>query len=353
MPNPEVSILVPVYNEAAILKQNVHQIYEYMQRLETVNGWEFVIVNDGSDDETGQIAEDLKTQHRNMKVIHHKSNKNLGSALRTGFEHCMGHYIIVLDIDLSYAPYHIERMLEKAHETEADIVVASPYMTGGKSTEVPFFRLLLSKTINRLIRMVSQVHIHTYTCMVRLYKRSVIRSLNLKSMNYSINPEIIQKAGILRAKVIEIPAHLDWSTQNKTKTRKSGLKIYDGILSGLMTSFIFRPYAFFMIIGAFLLLVATYVTTWIFVNTFIAYHEIIVTDDPIRKNITRAIAKVFMERPHSFIVGSAALIIALQFLSLGFLSLQNKRYFDELFNLSSTVLKNQLKDNLDGQKNDV
>src|SRR5680860_320712 len=184
-----ISILIPVYNEALILHDNMTHLFDYLQKLEAGYDWEFVIVNDGSDDETGQIAEDLKTQHRNIKVIHHKSNKNLGSALRTGFEHCMGHYIIVFDIDLSYAPEHIERMLEKAHESEADIVVASPYMTGGKSTEVPFIRLLLSKSINRLIRMVSQVNIHTYTGMVRLYKRSVIRSLSLKSMNYSINPE--------------------------------------------------------------------------------------------------------------------------------------------------------------------
>lgn len=341
-PKQLVSILIPVYNEAPILQGNLNQIFNFLKKIETRYVWEVIIVNDGSDDKTGQIAEEMVALHDNAMVVHHKTNKNLGSALRSGFNYCTGYFIIVLDIDLSYAPEHIERMLDKAQETEADIVVVSPYMDGGKTTEVPFLRLLLSKTINRLIRMVSQVNIHTYTGMVRLYKRSLIKNLNLKSLDYSINPEIIQKAGILRAKVVEIPGHLDWSTLNKTKNRNSSLKIYNGIVSGLMSSFIFRPYAFFMIIGGFLFLLAAYFMIDILANTFTSYNEMGVTNDQFGKNITRAITSVFKERPHAFIVGSTALIIALQFLSLSFLSLQSKRYFDEIFNLSSKVLKNQL-----------
>ncbi len=57
-----------------------------------------------------------------------------------------------------------------------------------------------------------------------------------------INPEIIYKAYILRAHIVEIPAHLDWSFQNKNASRISGIRIARGILSGLMACFIFRPY---------------------------------------------------------------------------------------------------------------
>lgn len=338
MTDIKLSILFPAYNESAIISDSVHKLRQYMQDYDSSLHWELVIVNDGSADDTGKIADELAGKFDNIIVVHHKKNRNLGSALCTGFELCRGYYVIVLDIDLSYAPWHIEKLIERAESTDADLVVASPYMKGGRNTAVPTGRLILSKTINRMIRAVSPVPLSTFTGMVRLYKKSFLSGLNLKSTSYAINPEIIQKAAILRARIEEIPAHLDWSYQNKTVARISSVRIVSGIFSGLMTSFIFRPYAFFIIMGSALLLVSLYIITWIFVNTFAIYPEFAQESLTFKQIFTRSVAHVFNERPHSFIVGSTALIISLQLLSLGFLSLQSKRYFDELFNITSKLL---------------
>ena len=136
---------------------------------------------------------------------------NLGRSLQTGFKNAHGDIIVVLDLDLSYSVDHIEKLVEKQLETDADIVIASPYMKDGKVSHVPFKRLLFSRTVNRFMHFVSQTKYHTFTCMVRAYKAQFIKSLNLKTIDYEINPEIIHKALILRAKIMEIPAHLDWS----------------------------------------------------------------------------------------------------------------------------------------------
>jgi glycosyltransferase involved in cell wall biosynthesis len=336
---PFLSILTPAFNEEAILERSVKDIYKYMDAFAPEYDWELVLVNDGSKDDTGKIADALAGEKENMRVVHHKINRNLGGALQTGFSHCGGQYIIVLDIDLSYAPDHIEKLLTEAIETDADIVVASPYMKGGRNTKVPAMRLLLSKTVNRLLALTSPVRLHTFTGMVRLYRSAFLRNLNLKSTTYSINPEIINKAAILRGRIREIPAHLDWSFQNKSKRRTSSVRIYSGILAGFMTSFIFRPYAFFMSIGLFLLAISMYVILWIFINTFNVYPDIAPTAMDFENAFSLSVAKVFRERPYSFIVGGITMILALQFLSLGFLSLQNKRYFDELFHLGSSHLK--------------
>ncbi len=329
-----VSIILPAFNEQAILEKNVNTLLKYLGSLTKRYSFELIIVNDGSSDQTGTIADDLATKNSSIRVIHHKRNRNLGGALMTGFKHSKGYYIIVLDIDLSYAPDHIEKLLDEIEETEADIVIASPYMKGGKNTAVPFMRLLLSKVVNRIMRVSSNLNIYTFTSMARAYNGKFLRSLNLKATSYDINPEIIQKANIMRARIVEIPAHLDWSAQKAMgKQRTSSLRIFKGILSGLVTSFIFRPYAFFMAIGTGILIVCIYVISWIFINTFEAFPLVVAESSGFESQLTKAVALVFQERPYSFFVGGTTLILSLQFLSLGFLSLQNKRYFDELFHL--------------------
>ncbi len=336
-----ISILMPAYNEAAIISDSVERLYEYMQTLEDEYDWELVIINDGSKDDTGKIADQLALTRANMVVVHHKVNRNLGGALQTGFRHCRGEYIVVLDIDLSYAPEHIERLLTEAIEMDCDVVVASPYMKGGKTTDIPFARETLSRAVNVLLRWTSQAKIHTYTGMVRAYNTAFLQNLNLKSTTYSINPEIINKACILRGRIHEIPAHLDWSNQKKVVARTSSIKIFSGILLGLMSGFIFRPYAFFMSLGGILLVISLYVIGWIFFHTFSIYSELVGTARDFENALSMSVAQVFEERPYSFLVGATTLIIALQLLSLGFISLQNKRYFDELFHLGTSNLKRQ------------
>jgi len=351
---PLVSIIAPAYNESAILQKNLTRLLEYTKTLEDRYRWEFIIVNDGSKDNTGQLAEEFAQDKENVCVIHHMVNKNLGATMQTGFKNAKGDYVVVVDIDLSYHETHIEKLLRTLIEHEADVVIASPYMKGGKNTAVPFFRLLLSKVVNRIMRVMSPAKIHTYTSMVRAYRGSFLRKLNLKSNTYSINPEIIHKGIILRARILEIPAHLDWSFRKELgKTRTSSIRVFKGITAGLMSSFIFRPYAFFMSIGVTLFIVALYVIIWILIHTISAFPEVATDITNFETRFGEAIFIVFKERPHSFLVGGISLIIALQFLGIGFLSLQNKRYFDELFHITTSVLNNQMSTSLDENDNRI
>ena len=72
-----------------------------------------------------------------MHVLHHLTNFGLGQALRFGFGHCRGDYVVTLDMDLSYAPEHIGALLERIRARGAKVVVASPYMKGGTDLERP------------------------------------------------------------------------------------------------------------------------------------------------------------------------------------------------------------------------
>jgi hypothetical protein len=231
-------------------------------------------------------------------------------------------------------------MTEKLLEESADIVIASPYMKGGKVTAVPYLRKIMSKWVNKFMRMAAQDKYHTFTGMVRAYRRSFITSLNLKTRDYEVNPEILYKGMILRARIIEIPAHLDWTEQNKYKgKRTSSIRVLRGTFSGMMAAFIFRPYIFFMFIGTILLILSLYQLLWLFYDTLSAWnkinHESVHVDYP----FSYSLSLQFKKNPQSFLVGGITFLAALLFLGFGFISLQSKRYFEELFHLGTSLKK--------------
>lgn len=337
---PFVTVVAPCYNEEAILEININTIVKYLEQRSDKYNWEVLIINDGSKDKTGAIANELSSNNNKIRVIHHPTNLNLGTAIKTGFANAAGEVIVVMDIDLSYSENYIEPMVGRLISDSADIVLASPYMKGGKVTAVPFFRRVMSSWVNRFMQFAAQDNYHTFTGMVRAYRKSFIQTLNLKTRDYEINPEIMYKAMILRAKIIELPAHLDWTEQNKfAGKRTSSLRVLRSFFSGLMSGFIFRPYIFFMGIGAILMILSLYELIWLLVDTLAGLGSAAAPAEI--HSFSESLALQFKQNPQSFLVGGITFVVAIQFLSLGFLSLQSKRYFEELFHLGTSFKKPQ------------
>jgi dolichol-phosphate mannosyltransferase len=335
-----ISIILPAYNEEAIIEKCVGLLTDYLKTKEDEYDFEILLINDGSSDMTGKIADSLAASNSLIRVIHHPTNLNLGRSLQTGFKNAHGDIMIVLDLDFSYSVDHIERLIKTQLETDADIVIASPYMKGGKVIDVPFNRAILSKVANMFMRFAAQEKYYTFTGMVRAYKASFIKNLNLKSKDFDINPEILYKAMILRSVIVEIPAQLDWRFQNEMgKKRTSGMRLMKSFFSSLMAGFVFRPYLFFMSIGFFLLFVSFFMICMIFINTFHIMSTLQAGSMIQNECFTQAMGIVFQKWPHAILVAGITLILSIQILSLGFISLQNKRYFEELFHISTSIFK--------------
>jgi glycosyltransferase involved in cell wall biosynthesis len=339
---PLVSIITPGFNEEAIVIENLGIICDYMKSLEKQFRWELIFINDGSIDKTGLLVEQFAKENPNVKVFHHTFNLNLGNALKTGFAKAIGDFTITLDIDLSYNVPHIKELLDTLVGTNADMVIASPFMKGGKVTAVPYFRLIMSKWVNRFMRIAAQEKFHTYTGMVRGYKTKFLKSLNLKTKDYEINPEIIYKAMILRARIIEIPAHLDWTEQNKVADKRaSSIRVLRGFFSGIMSGFIFRPYIFFIGIGVLLMCLSMYELVRLFYDTLFAIPQLLKDLSYVENPFSYSLSIQFKKNPQTFLVGGLTFLASIQFLSLGFLSLQSKRYFEELFHFLTEIKKNE------------
>jgi hypothetical protein len=286
------------------------------------------------------LAEQCAADDPRIRVIHHPRNRGLGGALRTGFAQSRGDYVVVLDVDLSYQAEYVVRLVDELISSRAEMVMMSPYMRGGRVIEVPWLRLVLSRAANRFLSRVSGSNLSTLTCMVRGYQGAFVRSLHLRSQGMDIMPENIYKAQILRAAVVEIPADLDWRRQNLAGgKRQSSMRIARHFMGTLVSGFMLRPFTFLLVPGLALLAFATYVGTWMGIHVVEAYRQLVTAGELATPSGALAIA--YREFPHTFTIGLLSLMLGIQVTGLAMLSVQNKKYFDELFHLNSTQLGEQ------------
>ncbi len=345
-----VSLIAPAYNEAAIIQTNLEVLCSYMRSLQSRYDWEIVVINDGSKDETGWLAEEFARGQSQVHVVHHRINKGLGQALRTGFSQCQGDYIVVVDLDLSYATEHIGRMLDRIEQTQGQIVLASPYMKGGSIANVPWLREKLSIWANRFLSAASKQNLATLTGMVRAYDARFLKSLSLRASGMDINPEVINKALLLHAHVEEIPGHLHWHVQpppekSKSQTpkktaqqrRRSSMRLLHHTWDILFSGFLLRPVMFFVLPSLAFFGIGVYASIWVLIHCWTNYQKLAQhTPFP---SPTDAVAQAFSQAPHTFFIGGMATMLGVQLLSLGILSAQNKSYYEELFCLGTTLYR--------------
>ncbi|MBB6091650.1 glycosyltransferase involved in cell wall biosynthesis [Povalibacter uvarum] len=333
---PLVTIILPAYNEAAVLEENVGVIEQYLRTLESRYRFEIVIVNDGSRDGTAEIAERLESSFSNLRVLHHPTNFGLGQAFKTGFGESRGDYVVTMDVDLSYAPDHIGLMLDKIVKTRAKLVLASPYMEGGQLTNVPAKRKFFSIWGNRFLRAFARGNASTITCMVRAYDGPFIRALSLRSLGMDVMPETVYKTMVLRGLILEVPAHLDWTRQIAAgPQRQSSMRILRHIFSTILSGFLFRPFMFLVVPGLVMLAFSMWVNIWMIVHFFEAY----LSPDAAQAadRISAAVSMAYQRYPHTFLVGLLSLMVSIQLIGLGAIALQAKNYFEELFHQGSVL----------------
>lgn len=329
---PLVSIVLPMFNEAAVFDTTMERLTATFDGLADRYRFEILIVDDGSTDETLELAEQFAADRPHVDVLSHRVNFELGQALRYAFGRSRGEYVVTFDADLTYDPSHIGRLLATIEETGARIVIASPYMEGGQAIGIPFTRRVLSRAANRFLSFFNQDDLSTITGMVRAYDGPFIRTLDLKAVGADVNTEIIQKAQILRARMVEIPATLDWTGQDDDRGgRGFNSRLYWNTAKQLASGFLFRPFLAFVLPGLVLLTAAALALTWIGVAA--------VVDMGNGMGVVDALHEQWHNTPGLFVLLGFATVLGVQLVLLGLVTFQSKRYFDELFHLNTMILR--------------
>ncbi|MBN1124844.1 MAG: glycosyltransferase family 2 protein [Sedimentisphaerales bacterium] len=249
----ELSVITSIYNEEVIIAQSLDNLLAALNELPV--SWELILVNDGSTDNTLSILQDLTRDNPRVGIVSYSPNRGRGYAMRQGFTASRGRYVVTVEADLNYGNQIIRRLYDELLASNADIVIASPYMEGGSVQNVPFKRALLSRLGNRILRMAVSPPVATVTGMTRGYRGDTIRSLPLEEDGKEIHLEIISRLSMLGCCFREIPATLCWSPSKKGKPQRKS-KFHAGrlIQSHLLFGFHEAPILLFGTVGAVTLL---------------------------------------------------------------------------------------------------
>lgn len=212
----ELSIVIPMFNEAENVESTLKRVEEALASF--VGTYEIIAVNDGSLDHTLEILERIGAENEKIKVVSYSKNIGRGMALRRGFRESNGEIVVSIDADLSYDPCYIHDLVNPLRADEGiDLVLASPYMPGGGTQNVPALRLWISKLGNKILQFALPNRIHTSTGIFRAYRKEVLDSLDLESDGKEIHLEILSKAMALGYRVREAPAILRGRKKGRSK----------------------------------------------------------------------------------------------------------------------------------------
>ena len=249
----EISVIAPMYNEAPLILNNVRRILDALKILS--REWELILINDGSTDNTLDLVSELGKGEPRIRVITYPENKGRGYALRQGFGVARGKYVVTTESDLSWGPEIISKLYDKLKSTGADVVIASPYLKGGRLENVPLKRALLSRLGNKLLVFSVPGKLTMLSGMTRGYRKEVLDPLDLESDGKEIHLEIVAKCLALGYKIVEIPAVLKWNQEEKGKEkRRSRFHSRKLIFSHLAFSFYQKPMIIFGFSGLIMVL---------------------------------------------------------------------------------------------------
>jgi glycosyltransferase involved in cell wall biosynthesis len=191
-----LSIIVPVYNEEETIPLLYQEVMDAMQPIQ--GEWELILVDDGSKDSSlSKLAEIVEKDPQHVRVIGLRRNFGQTAAIAAGIDHAKGEIIVLMDADLQNDPQDIPLLLEKIN---AGYDVVSGWRAKRKDTFLT--RTLPSLFANKLISIVTGVHLHDYGCTLKAYRREVLTGFRLYGEMHRFIPVYANSVG---AKILEIP----------------------------------------------------------------------------------------------------------------------------------------------------
>jgi glycosyltransferase involved in cell wall biosynthesis len=163
----ELSVFFPSYNEEKNVKKTVLDAKKVLEKF--AEKWEIIIVDDGSKDKTGEIADSLSKKYKNIQVVHHKPNRGYGGALKSGFNAAKYSWVAFTDADGQFDFAEITKFIQKQNETGADLILGIRKQRSD-STMRKLFTFVWSRLIPKIL---FGMKVTDYSCGFKLIKKRV------------------------------------------------------------------------------------------------------------------------------------------------------------------------------------
>lgn len=195
-----VSAFFPAYNDAPTIPGLVSRVIDALQSCSS--DYEVIVVNDGSQDRTAEVLEELRLKHApHLRVVTHEKNRGYGGALRSGFAAAQKDLVFYTDGDAQYDPGEVRLLMERMRP-------AVGLVNGYKlQRNDPWHRILIGQIYNRVARVLFGIRIRDIDCDFRLIRRSLVEDLQLESTSGTICVELVRKIEMSGCGVTEVGVH--------------------------------------------------------------------------------------------------------------------------------------------------
>ncbi|HVR06099.1 MAG TPA: polyprenol monophosphomannose synthase [Solirubrobacteraceae bacterium] len=202
-------LILPTYNEAENIEAIVHAAGEVLAGAPCAD-FRVLVVDDGSPDGTGEIADRLAAEHGWVQVLHRTAKEGIGPAYLAGFRHALqagAAYLMEMDSDFSHDPADLARLLQAVADG-ADLALGSRYVPGGGVMDWSLLRRFVSEGGSTYARLVLGLGVRDLTGGFKCFRREVLQAIGLdgvRSQGYAFQVELTYRAVRAGFRVVEVP----------------------------------------------------------------------------------------------------------------------------------------------------
>ena len=220
-----VSVVVPIYNERECLAYLLKNLERLAEECTHLYDFEFVLVDDGSDDGTSEILQESVGKNEQYRIVLHEQNLGIAAAIHSGIRAASHETVVSIDADGSYDPQLMKSMIPLLGEN-VDMVTASPYHPDGMVENVTAWRLWISRCASVVYRTLMHQKLYCCTSCYRVYRRSKVVDLRPKNRGFVGVAELLWRLDRRGSRIVEHPAILKTRVAgaSKMKVAKATLK---------------------------------------------------------------------------------------------------------------------------------